>query len=311
MAENWDLYRSFLEVARSGSLSQAARALGLAQPTLGRHIAALEDTLGAKLFSRSPRGLVLTELGAGLVGHAEEMASAAGALSRAASGGAGSERGTVRLTASQFVSAEVLPPILADFREAHPAIAIELAPTDRNEDLLRREADIAVRMVRPHQSGLIAKKIGDVRIGLYAHERYVRRAGLPKTLDALRAHSLIGFDRDESVLRSLGADMGAISRDAFAFRCDSDLVQLAALRAGMGIGGCQVGVARRDPALVPVLDGTLGFGLEMWLVLHEDLRNHRRTRLLYDHLAAHLTAYTATGARRPAAAPAAKARKRP
>lgn len=311
MAENWDLYRSFLEVARSGSLSQAARALGLAQPTLGRHIATLEDDLGTKLFSRSPRGLVLTELGEGLVPHAEDMASAAGALSRAASGGAGSEHGTVRLTASQFVSAEVLPPILAAFRETHPAIAIELAPTDRNEDLLRREADIAVRMVRPHQSGLIAKKIGDVRIGLYAHERYIRRAGLPKTLEALATHSLIGFDRDDSVLRSVGAVTGPLGREAFAFRCDSDLVQLAALRAGMGIGGCQVATARRDPALVPVLADKLSFGLEMWLVLHEDLRNHRRTRLLYDHLATHLAAYAATGARRSTATGPAKARKRP
>ncbi len=165
---------------------------------------------------------------------------------------------------------------------------------------MRREADIAVRMVRPHQSGLIAKKIGDVHIGLYAHERYARRAGLPKTLEALATHSLIGFDRDESVLRSIGAAASPLSREAFAFRCDSDLVQLAALRAGMGIGGCQVATARRDPALVPVLADTLSFGLEMWLVLHEDLRNHRRTRLLYDHLATYLAAYTAAGTSRPA-----------
>ncbi|HTQ15420.1 MAG TPA: LysR family transcriptional regulator [Rhizomicrobium sp.] len=311
MAENWDLYRSFLEVARRGSLSEAARALGLAQPTLGRHIAALETELGAGLFARSPRGLALTETGVGLMPHAAEMALAAAALVRAASGGVASEQGTVRLTASLFVSAEVLPPILAEFRRAHPGIALELAPTDRSEDLLRREADIAVRMVRPHQSGLIAKKIGDVRVGLFAHDRYVRHAGLPGSLADLRAHSLIGFDRDESVLRAVGGDIGLAGRDSFAFRCDNDLVQLAALRAGVGIGGCQVAAARRDAALVPVLEDALSFKLEMWLVLHEDLRQHRRIRLLFDHLAAHLPAYVAEGAprragasRKPAAQPA-------
>ncbi|MGH6871110.1 MAG: LysR family transcriptional regulator [Rhizomicrobium sp.] len=299
MMENWDLYRSFLEVARRGSLSEAARALGLAQPTVGRHIAALEAQLAAKLFTRSPRGLEATETAEGLVRHAEEMASAAAALSRAASGETRSERGTVRVTASHFVSAEVLPPLIAAVRRAHPGIALELAPTDRSQDLLRREADIAVRMVRPHQSGLVARKIGDVRIGLFAHKRYLRWAGTPHTLEALRGHSLIGFDRDESVLRALSASIGLVSRDAFALRCDNDLVQLAALRAGVGIGGCQVATARRDPHLVPVLEQALSFSLEMWLVLHEDLRGHRRIRLLYDRLAEGLASYVAEGAARP------------
>ncbi|HEY1612074.1 MAG TPA: LysR family transcriptional regulator [Rhizomicrobium sp.] len=297
MAEpNWDFYRSFLEVARRGSLSAAARHLGLAQPTLGRHIASLETSLAAKLFTRSPRGLILTRTGEALMRHAGEMETAAAALGRAASGEAESAEGTVRLTASQFMGAEVLPAMLAEFRRANPRIAIELALTDRNEDLLRREADIAVRMIRPRQSALIAKRIGEVGIGFFAHRRYLRAAGTPETLADLRRHSLIGFDRDETTVRALGGAASLVTREMFALRCDSDLAQLAALRAGFGIGGCQIAIARRDRNLVPVLPGQTAFRLEIWLAMHEDLRGQRRIRLLHDHLAKHLAAYVAESA---------------
>jgi DNA-binding transcriptional LysR family regulator len=197
----WDLYRSFLAVLRLGSLSAAARTLGLTQPTLGRHIAELEAALGQPLFVRSQMGLSPTEAAQSLAPSAEAMEAAAAAFLRTASGGLDEAKGIVRLTASEFVGVEVLPPILTAFREAHPAIAIELAISDTNQDLSRRDADIAVRMARPTQAALVARRLGDVGIGLYAHRRYVARHGLPKTPGELPAHTIIGFDADTISLR--------------------------------------------------------------------------------------------------------------
>jgi DNA-binding transcriptional LysR family regulator len=289
----WELYRSFLAVLRERSLSAAARRLRLTQPTLGRHIAALEAALGVALFTRSPGGLAPTPAALGLATHAEAMAAAAEALRRAASGEAGEERGTVRLTASEIMGAEVLPAMLADFRARHPEITLELVLSNRSEDLLRREADIALRMLRPRQAALTARRIGSVGIGLYAHRRHVETFGLPRSLEEFARHPIIGFDRDDSSWRSLG-DLGLpVTREAFAFRADSDLAQLAALRAGLGIGGCQHAIARREPDLLPVLPRAVSFSLEMWLAMHEDLRASRRVRLLFDHLAEALAGHAA------------------
>ncbi len=288
---DWQLYRSFLAVVQEGSLSGAARSLGLTQPTLGRQIAQLEEALGLSLFTRSPAGLEPTAAAAALLPHAQAMASAAQALARAASGVADETKGTIRLTASEFMSAEVLPPILADFQDKHRGIVIELAPSNRVEDLLRRDADVAVRMKRPAQDALVARHIGAVPIRMYAHRRYVERRGLPKAPLDLANHAMIGFDRDDSSYRSVGGVSQTITRDFFAFRTDSDLAQLAALRGGVGIGGCQAGVARRNPDLMPVLHDAIQFSLDMWLVTHEDLKTDRRVRLLFDHLAEALTSY--------------------
>jgi DNA-binding transcriptional LysR family regulator len=293
MEGGWEHYRSFLGVLREGSLSGAARALGLTQPTLGRHIDALEATLGIRLFARSQHGLVPTQGAVDLAPHAEAMEAAAQALVRAASGEAHETRGAVRLTASEIIGAEVLPGILALFREQHPQIAIELVLSNRNQDLSRRDADIAVRMVRPTQKTLIARRCGAVSIGLYAHRRYLARHGTPRTVADLARHALIGFDRDPSAFRSLGSSGLAVTRDVFALRTDHDQAQLNALRAGFGIGGCQAGIAARERDLVAVLPREIGFRLEMWLVMHEALRANRRVRLMYEHLVRALRAYAA------------------
>jgi DNA-binding transcriptional LysR family regulator len=292
----WDLYRSFLATLRAGSLSGGARALELTQPTLSRHIAELEALLGVPLFTRSQQGLTPTEAALELVPYAETMASAADALVRAASGGAEEVRGAVRLSASEIMGAEVLPAILTDLRAAYPQIVVELVLSNRIEDLLRREVDLAVRMVRPAQAALVAKKIGNVPIGLHAHRRYIEAHGMPETLDDLTRHAVIGFDQVSPVIRSLRARGLTLSREMFALRTDSDLAQLAALRAGFGIGGCQVPIARRDPALVHVLPDGFSFDLEMWMVMHEDLRASKRMRATFDHLVAGLEAYLHTGA---------------
>jgi len=288
---SWDELRTFVEVARDGSLSGAARRLGLTQPTVGRHIDALEAAFGVSLFTRSPRGLTPTPAALALGPHAEEMASAAAALTRTASGEAAADRGVVRVTASDVMGCEVLPAILAGFRAEYPGIAVELALTNRNQDLARRDADIAVRMVRPTQLGLVARRVGAVRIGLFAHRDYLARFGEPRSLADLRSHCIIGFDRDNQSFRGAGEVAARLTRDDFGFRCDSDLAQLAALRAGVGIGGCQENIARRTPELLAVLPNAIHYTLEIWLLMHENLKATRRVRLLFDRLAAGLAEY--------------------
>lgn len=289
----WELYRSFLAVVRHGSLSAAARALATTQPRLGRHVETLERALGVTLFVRSQNGLAPNPAALALAPHAEAMEAAAAALLRAASGANDEAAGTVRLTASEMVGAEVLPALLAEFRRTHPRIAVELVLNNAAEDLLRRDADIAVRMFRPTQGALVAKRIGTVAIGLFAHKRYAEAHGLPRSVEALAHHSLIGFDRSPLFARAVGRIDAKVSREQLALRCDSDLAQLAAMRAGFGIGACQIGVARRDPDLLPVLAGKLALELDMWLVTHQDLRASRRVALLFEHLAAALAAYVA------------------
>jgi DNA-binding transcriptional LysR family regulator len=274
-------------------LSAAARRLRLTQPTLGRHIDELERDLGVALFTRSQSGLTPTAAALELQPYAEAMAGAAEALVRAASAEADEERGSVRITASEIVATEVLPRLLTAFRRAHPGIAIEIVASNRNEDLLRRTADIAVRMVRPSQTALVARRIGAVGLGLHAHRRYVEVFGTPSSLRELDRHTVIGFDQETvavQILQKLGL---TLDRESFGLRTDSDLMQLAAIRAGYGIGVCQTGIARRDPDLVRLLPGEFAFDLECWLAMHEDLRSVGRVRLVYDHLAAGLADYVA------------------
>lgn len=295
LAPAWDLYRSFLAVLRLGSLSAAARDLSLTQPTIGRHIAELEESLKTPLFVRSQSGLAPTQAAGLLLPHAEAMAAAAEALLRTASGDAEEPKGTVRLTASEVVGVEVLPPILAAFQETHPKIALELTVSNRNQDLLRRDADIAVRMARPTQTALVARYIGKARIGLFGHRRYLARRGTPKTIAELAQHTLLGFDQDQSMARYFDATGIPLSRDMFALRSDNEHALMAALRAGFGVGACQVGIAAREPDLVALLTKEIVFDIDMWLCMHEDLRASRRVRLLFDHLAGALSEYVAIG----------------
>ncbi|HEV2365615.1 MAG TPA: LysR family transcriptional regulator [Caulobacteraceae bacterium] len=290
---DWDLWRSFLAVLKAGSLSAAARALGIAQPTVGRHIEALEQGLGAALFTRSPAGFKPTETALSLQGEAEAMASAAAALARTASGAAGEVKGAVRITASDIVGAEVLPPILADFTDRWREVEIELVLSNRLEDLLRRDADIAVRMAAPSQDALVARRIGDVPLRLYAHRSYLQRRGEPRTVEDLPGHTFIGYDR-QPIPGDLGKHVGIpVDRGFFAFRSDSELGQLAAMRSGLGVCACQAPLAARDPNLVPILHDALQLSIPMYVVMHEDLKSTRRMRLLFDHLVEGLRDYLA------------------
>jgi len=289
---DWALYRTFLAVIREGNFTSAAQALGATQPTVGRQIETLETLLGAKLFARSPRGLQPTTEAMQLVPHAEQMAAAAAALVRTSSGDLETAAGVIRLTTGEYVGVEILPSMLAEFASAHPRIELELSVSNRNEDMLQRDADIAVRMARPTQKALVARRVGAVAVGLYAHRSYVEARGLPSSPAEITRHRLIGFDRDFHVLRTTGGSAAQLHREDFGFRTDNVAAQIAAMRAGMGITACHVAIAQRDPDLVPVLVDAFMYEREIWLVMHPDLKEVHRIRLLFDHLANRLSAYT-------------------
>ncbi|MEJ0085981.1 MAG: LysR family transcriptional regulator [Pseudomonadota bacterium] len=290
----WDYYRTFLSVLRNGSLSAAARELHLTQPTVGRQVAALEHSLGGKaLFTRSQAGLLPTRIAFDLQPHAEAMAASAAVILRASTGASAAMRGAVRVSASDVIGIEVLPAALRTFTHAHPGIAIELSLSNQTVDLLKRDADVAVRMVRPRQQALFAKRVGRVFLGFHAHRQYLDRHGTPTRMDDLHRHIVIGFDHMPVYAKGLKFGGRQVSRDLFAFRTDSDPAQLAAVRAGVGLGVCQYALARRNSDLVPVLTKEFSLSFEIWVVMHEDQKNVERVRTMFDHLAGAMADYCA------------------
>lgn len=290
---HWDWYRSFLAVLETGSLSAAGRAMGLTQPTVGRHIDQLEAALGLKLFIRSFDGYAATEAALELKPYLLQVAAGEAALRRVASSHGQGVQGCVRISASEVVGVEVLPPMLARLRQQHPQLVIELVLSNRADDLLQREADIAVRMFRPTQEALLVRRVGDIELGLHAHRDYLAREGTPQTQEQLDGHALIGFDRESAFIRRMQQQYPRFSRGRFALRSDSDLAQLAALRAGFGIGVCQARLASADPRLVRVLATEFAPRLETWVAMHEDLRDSPRCAVTFAALVQGLAAYAA------------------
>ncbi|NYJ11697.1 DNA-binding transcriptional LysR family regulator [Rhizobium leguminosarum] len=287
---SWDFYRAFLTVLQQGSLSAAARELGLTQPTIGRHVDALETAIGAELFTRSPNGLLPTDAALALKPYAETLAATAAALLRTASGERQRVAGTVRVSASEVIAVEVLPGILGPLQDAYPELQIELSASDAIEDLVNREADIAVRMAEPQQGALVVRRIGDIPLGFHAHRRYLERHGIPQTLADLANHRLIGFDRQTAYVRLVTKRYGVPGID-FSYRTDSNLAQLSAIRAGVGIGLCQIGLARDNPDLVHLLPDAFKIPLATWVAMHESLKTSPRCRVTFDALVKGLQDY--------------------
>ncbi|WP_349955945.1 LysR family transcriptional regulator [Rhizobium sp. ZPR3] len=280
---SWDFYRTFLAVLEHGSLSAAARELGLTQPTVGRHIDALEQSVGAELFTRSQQGLLPTDTALVLKPYAETLASTTAALLRAASSSKDEVSGTVRISASEVIGVEVLPPILARLQARYPDLNVELSASDAVEDLLQREADIAVRMVAPAQEALLARHIGIVSLGLFAHRDYVQHNRKPETVGELRRHKLIGFDRQTAYIRMMTKRYPMLEGATFSFRSDHSIALHNALRAGMGISFLQIPLANRDPNLVRVLP-EIEVSIDTWVVMHENLKTSPRCRVTFDAL---------------------------
>ncbi len=285
-AFDWSLIRSFLAALDQGSALAAARQLKTSQPTVGRHIADLESQLGVVLFERTGRGLVPTATALQLADAARDMEAGALQLTRTLSGAQQQSAGTVRITASVPVAVQLLPPLLARLREQLPDVQVELVSSNQVSNLLRREADIAIRMVRPQQGTLLAKKIGDVRIGAYAHRHYLAQHTAMRQPADLLAHALIGNDADTSIIRGFAAMGFAVGPQAFALRTDDFIVQWQAVRAGLGIGFLADYMARTDPDVMPVLADKLPIpSLPMWLAVHREIRTNRRIRAVFDFLA--------------------------
>ncbi len=281
---DWALMQSFAAVVEAGSLSAAARKTGGSQPTLSRHINALEDALGVRLFDRTGGGLILTETGVTLYEDARVMAEAANRIAMSAAGQAEAIAGTIRISASEPMAMWVLPDILARFHLQEPDVAIELVSSDQTENLLMREADIAVRMFQPTQVELIAKKVGTVEIGMFATQNYLARKAAPLKLDDLAGHTIISGDISSEIIDGFRAAGIPATRDYFAFRCDSRIVQWQMVLAGFGIGFIQADIGTRDPEIIRLLPNTPFGELPIWLTSHAELRTSRRVRRVYDFL---------------------------
>lgn len=279
---DWSLVQSFLAVAETGSLSAAARRLGLSQPTVGRHVQALEKQLGTVVFGRRARGLELSETGTALLPAARAMHRAAGTLARIGAGRDSDSGGPVRITASLAVAHDILPPILADLRCTAPRITVEIVASDTSENLLFGEADIAVRMYRPTQLDMMTRHIGDMALGVFAARSYLARRGCPETIeDLLSGHDLIGYDRDEQILRGMRQMGLAAQRDWFVLRCDNHPVYWQLLRAGAGIGFAQAHLGRTTPEVRQILPDLPIPALPVWLTTHRAMRQSPRIRKVW------------------------------
>src|SRR5690554_1820071 len=284
---DWQLYRSLLAVLEEGSLSSAARRLGLTQPTLSRHIASLEESLGQPLFIRSRSGATPADAAIRLLPFLKEMEGLDGAIVRAASASASEAiEGRVRISTSEVVGTEFMPAILRDLGRRHPRLRFELSLSNRVQDLSRHEADIAVRMVKPREPSLIAKRLGEIRFGFFAHRAYLAGKCRPRRLSDLEAFDLIGYDRLTPEIRSLLSRLSPELRGfAFRYRASSDTAQLAMIRAGLGIGICQKKIGETERDLVHLLPRSFSPRLEVYLVMHEELRRLGRIRAVFDGIA--------------------------
>ena len=284
IAFDWTLIRSFLATLEHGSLLGAAKALRSTQPTLGRHIAELESQLDTLLFERTGRGLLPTAMALRLADSARAMETGAMQLSRLATGAQTAQAGAVRISASQPIACVLLPPLLAQMRLALPEITVQLVVSNEVSNLLKREADIALRMVQPDQGTVIAKRVGQVTIGTYAHRDYLRRRGMPKQPADLLSHDLISGDKDDALERGAAAMGLPLPPERIVLRTDDLIAYSAAIRAGLGIGFISDYMGRADPALMPLLPMLKIPPLPLWLVVHREIRSNPRIKIGRAHV---------------------------
>jgi DNA-binding transcriptional LysR family regulator len=290
---DWENYHSFLELYREGSFAKAARKTGLTHPTIRRRIDDLERRLGVVLFTREADGFSPTPAARQLRLHAEAMESAVQSFLEIASEEAERATGVVKIACGELTAQEILPYLIADLRSRHPGLSLEVVVDTSTAGVLRGAADIAVHLSRPTHKALYARRVGVIHVGLYAHRRYIAAAGTPSSVADLRNFSLIAPEIDGpwiSILSSLGA---GLTMADFAFRANSYGAQLAAVRAGVGIGAVQSPMVANDPALVRVLAAEVDHELEPWVITHGDLSREPRIRVVYDALVGHMSDYAA------------------
>ncbi len=287
---DWNLIKSFIHVFEAGSFSCAAKRSNISQPTLSRHIDELEKSLQMTLFERGRNGAMPTDSALKLADYARHIKIKADALSLFALGKSKELSGTVRITASEIVSTYLLPPIISKLSYEAPEIEVELVSTNKVENLTAREADIAIRMVRPTQLSLIAKKITSYKIGAFAHKDYLRNFGTPKTPSDLLEHRVLGYDRNETIIEGFAKAGVKIDRNFFKFRCDDQAVYWQTLCAGAGIGFAPNFLAQRESQLVQILPDIAIPDMPVWLVSHQEVRTNAKVRMVYDFLSKNLPA---------------------
>jgi DNA-binding transcriptional LysR family regulator len=288
MKFDWNRARAFLVTAEEGSLSAAARALGMTQPTLGRQVTALEQELGVALFERVGRGLVLTPGGLELVNHVRAMGDAANRVSLTASGQSQNIEGSICITASEVHAAFLLPPIIAKLRQAEPGINVEIIASNTASDLRRREADIAIRSFQPTQAELIARKIKDVPARLYATPGYLESIDSPTCSEDLKRADFIDFDSTDRLLNGLNALGLNLTRRNFPIQTENHLVQWELVKLGLGIGIMPADIGDAEPLVQQALPELEPITFPIWLTTHRELKTSRRVRLVFDLLATEL-----------------------
>jgi len=258
---DWNLVRSFLAALEAGSLAKASRQTGISQPTLGRHVDELEKSLGVTLFERGRMGLLPTSAALEVAEAAKEMQAASAAITMAATGSAQSVAGTVRITASEIVATYILPKILSGMLQALPEIEVELVASNTVDNLLQRDADIAIRMARPTQNDLVTRQVNTMAMGIYAHQDYLANRTVPVDFESLNEHVMLGYDRNDLIVKGFEAEGFKVDRNFFRFRCDNQVTTFEALLAGTGIGFAPKILARRQASLVEILKDTTIKGL--------------------------------------------------
>ena len=285
---NWSLIQSFLAALEHGSLMGAARATGMTQPTLGRHISELEAQLNLVLFERTGRGLLPTPSALSLADAARQMQEGALRFSGLATGAGQTLQGHVRLSASQPVACQLLPSVLVRMRQALPDLTLELVVSNKLSNLLKRDADIALRMVRPAQASLVAKRIGKVQIQACASQSYLQRKGTPNTPAELRKHDLIAGDSTQDMETGFQVN-GFSSKDMrWALRTDDLNAQWAAIQSGLGIGFVADYLIQSDASVIPLLPMLKLPTFPIWLTVHRELKTSAKIRAVYDYLAQHV-----------------------
>ena len=285
---DWNKARAFLVTAEEGSLSAAARALSMAQPTLGRQVSGLEQELGIVLFERVGRGLRLTTSGVELLKHVRDMGDAAGRVSMNALGQSQAFEGTICISASETYAAVLLPPIIAKLRILEPGIHVEIVVANHASDLRRREADIAIRNFRPTEPDLIAKKVGDADAVLYATPGYIARIGNPTTPEELRHAHFVNLDHGGMMMKGLNGLGLSLTEENFPLLTESYLVMWELVRQGAAIGILDAYIGDSDPNVKRVLPNLEPLIFPIWLVSHRELNTSRRIRRVFDFLAEEL-----------------------
>jgi DNA-binding transcriptional LysR family regulator len=282
---DWNQLKAFLETAETGSLSAAARKLGLTQPTLSRQVAAIEQRMGVTLFERVGKSMALTPTGMDLLEHARAMGAAADALGLAATGRSQAVGGVVSVSASDAVAAYLLPPLVKTLREQEPGIAIEVIPSNALSDLLRREADIAVRHVKPEQPELIARHIREATAFFYASQDWVKTHGHPGSAEDATQLPFVGSDRQGRYLAYLRAHGLPVNESNFSCYVDHTVAHWALVQQGLGIGAMMEEIARGTTGVVRVLDDVPPIRFPIWLVTHRELRTSKPIRVVFEALA--------------------------